>query len=52
MFHLASTRFNNATLKENMDYRLRVREKTNAYKYIQMCLYIDEFISKLNKYDT
>ena len=30
MFHLASTRFNNATLKENMDYRLRVREKTNS----------------------
>jgi len=30
MFHLASTRFNNATLKENMDYRLKVREKTNG----------------------
>ena len=30
MFYLASTRFNNATLKENMDYRLRVREKTNS----------------------
>ena len=27
MFHLASTRFNNETLKQNMDYRLRVREK-------------------------
>lgn len=27
MFHLASTRFNNATLKENMDYRERIREK-------------------------
>ena len=30
MFHLASTRFNNETLKQNMDYRLRVREKTNG----------------------
>jgi hypothetical protein len=29
MFHLASTRFNNETLKQNMDYRLRVREKKN-----------------------
>ena len=27
MFHIASTRFNNETLKQNMDYRLRVREK-------------------------
>lgn len=27
MFHLASTRFNNETLKQNMDYRLRIREK-------------------------
>ncbi len=27
MFHLASTRFNNTTLKENMDYRVQIREK-------------------------
>jgi len=29
MYHLASTRFNNATFKENMDYRERVREKNS-----------------------